>query len=175
MDIAKELSSNQTILLIMSSDNYNKSSIDVTKPLTDGSVCYVTLNKTYSAIKENLEKSKINLTNIVFIDAISKSIQQKAKQTENCYFISSPGALTEMSLTISKFIKHDFNYIIFDSLSNLMIYEKKAPVAKFVSSLVNKIKGSKTKAVFFAVSVKEQDALIKETSMFVDKVINLEK
>ena len=54
------------------------------------------------------------------------------------------------------------DYLIFDSLTNLLVYESKAPVAKFVASLVNKIKESKTKAVFYALSIKEQEALIKE-------------
>ena len=83
--------------------------------------------------------------------------------------------MTELSLTISKFIKHDFDYLIFDSLTNLLVYESKAPVAKFVASLVNKIKESKTKAVFYALSIKEQEALIKESGMFVDKIIELNK
>jgi hypothetical protein len=39
--------------------------------------------------------------------------------------------------------------------------------------LVNKIKESKTRAIFYALSVKEQEALIKESGMFVDKVIEL--
>ena len=56
-----------------------------------------------------------------------------------------------------------------------MIYEKKAPVAKFLSSIVNKIKESNTKALFYALSMKEQDDLIKEGSMFVDNVIDLSK
>ena len=66
-------------------------------------------------------------------------------------------------------------HLIFDSLTNLLVYESKAPVAKFVSSLVNKIKESKTKAIFYALSVKEQESLIKESGMFVDKVIDLDR
>ena len=96
-------------------------------------------------------------------------------QSEGVYYVSSPGALTEISLVIAKFIRHGFDYIIFDSLTNMLVYENKAPVAKFVSVLVNKIKESKTKAIFYALSLKEQDALIRESGMFVDKVIDLDK
>jgi hypothetical protein len=126
-------------------------------------------------LKELFVKKKVNVDNIIFIDAISKTIKKMPDNTKDCYFCSSPGALTELSLIITKMLKQNFEYIIFDSLTNLMVYTKKAPVAMFVSSLVNKIKTSKTKAVFYALSMKEQAELIQETSMFVDKVVEMGK
>lgn len=173
MDIKKELSSSQTILLIMSSTDYNRQIINILKKLNGKNIAYVTLNKTYDSLIEMFKKNKIKTENIVFVDAISKTIKSTPEQSEGVYYVSSPGALTELSLAISKFIRHDFDYLIFDSLTNLLVYESKAPVGKFVSSLVNKIKESKTRAIFYALSVKEQEALIKESGMFVDKVIEL--
>ncbi|MFH1682590.1 MAG: hypothetical protein ABIA37_02220 [Candidatus Woesearchaeota archaeon] len=175
MDIKKELSSNQTVLLLMPSTEYNENIVEVVKQLSGKSVCYVTLNKTFDSLKELFEKKKIDTKNIVFIDAISKTIKKVPSQTDRCYFCSSPGALTEISLAVSKFLKHNFEYLIFDSLTNLLIYQKKVPVAQFVSTLVNRIKDSKTKAVFYALSVQEQEELIQESGMFVDEVIDLRK
>jgi len=173
MDIKKELSTNQTILLIMSSTDYNKEIVDIMKKLSGKNIAYVTLNKTKDSLVELFKKNKIKTENIVFIDAISKTIKGVPEQSEGVYYVSSPGALTEISLAISKFIRHDFDYLVFDSLTNLLVYESKAPVGKFVASLVNKIKESKTRAIFYALSVKEQEALIKESGMFVDKVIDM--
>jgi hypothetical protein len=173
MNIKKELSNNQTILLLMSSVDYNDNIIEMVKELSSSSICYVTLNKTFDSLNEIFKKKKVNVKNIVFIDAISKTIKNVTNESEGVYYVSSPGALTEISLVISKFLRHGFEYIIFDSLTSLLVYQGKAPVSKFVSSLVNKIKASKIKAVFYALSVKEQDALIKESGMFVDKVIEL--
>jgi len=174
INISTELSENQTVLLIMPSADYNHNIVRVLKKLK-GNVCYVTLNKTFESLTDLFKKNKINTENIVFIDAISKTIKQTPNQTDGCYFVSSPGSLTELSIAIDKFLRHDFDYIIFDSLTNLLIYERKTPVEKFVSSLVNKIKQSRTKAIFYALSVKEQDELIQETGMFVDRVIYLSK
>ena len=173
MKIKKELLSNQTILLVIPSLKYNDLIINTVKSLSKKSVCYVTLNKTYDSLKEVFQKSKVNVDNIVFIDAISKTFKKTPDQTDHCYFVSSPSALTELSLNISKILTHNFDYLIFDSLTNLLIYQSKAPVAMFVSNLVNKIKASNTKAIFYALSIKEQEALIKESSMFVDKVMDL--
>lgn len=175
MDIKKELSTNQTILLIMSSTDYNDEIVGVVKKLSGKNIAYVTLNKTHDSLLELFKKNKIKTENIVFVDAISKTIKKVPDQSEGVYYVTSPGSLTELSLVISKFIRHGFDYLIFDSLTNLLVYESKAPVGKFVSSLVNKIKESKTKAIFYALSVREQEALIKESGMFVDKVIDLDK
>ena len=172
MNIEKEFSGNQTLLLLVSSENYNKMMIDVVKKLSKKhSVAYVTLNKTYDSLNETFKKKGISLDNIVFIDAISKTFKKTPGQTKACYFCLSPGTLTEISLVISKFMKHNFDYIVFDSLNNMLIYQKKAPVSKFVSSLVNKIKISNSKAVFYALSEKSNDPLIKQSGMFVDKVV----
>lgn len=175
MDLVKEFSSNQTMLLLMPGEDYNKVIVQNMKKISKKSVCYVTLNKTSDALKELFKKAKIKTENIVFIDAISKTIKNMPDQGAGVYYVSNPGAMTELSLTIDKFLRHGFDYLVFDSLTNLLVYESKAPVSKFVASLVNKVKTSKTKAVFYALSLKEQNALIQESGMFVDKVLDLDK
>ncbi len=175
MDIKKEFSSNKTLLLLVPGLEYNSLIVDVVRDLSDKDICYVTLNKTSDSLKDIFKKNKINAEKIVFIDGISKTIKKSPDQTEGCYFVSSPGALTELSLAINKFLKHKFDYVIFDSITNLEIYQKKAPVEKFLSSLINNIKETETKALFYALKTGEQDPLISKASMFVDKVIDLEK
>src|SRR3989344_6787536 len=112
MNIKKSLSDKQTILLLMPSAKYNQDIIKIVKQLSAESVCYVTLNKTFDSLKEIFKKNNIRTDNIVFIDAISQTIRNAPSQTEQCYFVSSPAALTEISLAISKFLKHNFKYLI---------------------------------------------------------------
>jgi KaiC/GvpD/RAD55 family RecA-like ATPase len=175
MDIKKELSENQIILLLVPSMEYNDLVNQIAKVLSLKSICYVTTNKTYDSLQESFQKMKVNLKNIVFIDTISQTIKETPKQLDSVYFISSPGALTETSLVISQFLRHGFEYIIFDSITNLLIYQKSPHVAEYLLSLVNKIKSSGTKAVFYALKTKEQESLIDEMGMFVDKVIDLSR
>lgn len=175
MNIKEELESNKIILLIMPSAGYSTLTIDILKKLSGSKICYVTLNKTYKALKELFEKNKINAKNIVFIDCISKTMKEYPDHIEGCYFVESPAALTELSLCISKTLSQNFTYFIFDSLTNMLIYEKKAPVAKFVSNITNKIRETKTKAMFYTLSITEQEELVRESEMFVDKVIDLGK
>lgn len=175
VDIKKELESNKTVLLVMPGVEYNDIIVDTIKQLSGKHVCYVTLNKTFSSLIELFNKKGIDTKNIFFIDTISKSIKNVPDQLEGCFFCSSPGALTEISVAISKHLNHEFDYLIFDSLTNLLIYQQKDPVAQFLSNLANKIRDSNTKAVFYALNVKAQDELIKETETFVDKVIEIKE
>jgi len=46
MGVKKILDSNQAVLLIVPSTDYNKVMIDTLKELSGESICYVTLNKT---------------------------------------------------------------------------------------------------------------------------------
>ena len=173
MNLKKELSNSQTMLLVMPSSSYNKEIIKVMKQLSGKKVIYVTLNKTYESLIEIFKKNKIDTNNVIYVDAISKTIKNKPKKVDNCCYISSPGALVELSLIITKLLKHNFEYLIFDSLNSLLVYEKKTPVAKVLQNLINKIKQSDTKAIYYALYVRDKESLIQESSMFVDKVIKI--
>ncbi|HLC47312.1 MAG TPA: hypothetical protein VJI75_06325 [Candidatus Nanoarchaeia archaeon] len=176
MDIIKELKKNQTILLLVPDTDYSEVIIQISRQLAaKKNVCYVTLNKTFNSLKETLDKKRVKIKHIVWVDAISRTITERPPQTEGCYFVSSPSALTELSLTIDRFLKHHFDYLLFDSVTNLLIYQDKAPVARFLSTIVNKIKATDCKAIFFALKVKEHETLVQEAGMFVDKVIDLSK
>lgn len=174
-DLKKELDSNKTIMVMVPSESYNDVLIGAMKSFSGKSVCYVTLNKTAEAIKEMLKKKKIKTKDVVFIDGITKTIRQVADSSDGIYYVASPAAMTDISILINRMLKHDFEYLIFDSLTSLLVYESKAPVAKFVSALTNNIRASKTRAAFFALAVKEQSTLLAEAGMFVDRVVDLSK
>jgi archaellum biogenesis ATPase FlaH len=169
-DIKTELASNQTLMFVIPSLEYNEKIVEAMKGLS-GSICYVTTNKTFDSLKEIFDKNKINIKDVIFVDTISKSLKKTPDQTDNSYFVSSPGALTELSLVINKFLKHDFDYLVFDSLTNLAIYQNSKTSVKFIADLINKIKKTKTKAVLYAVESAESEDIISKVSTFVDKVV----
>jgi KaiC/GvpD/RAD55 family RecA-like ATPase len=169
-DVKKELASSQTVLLLIPGNEYPEDISKIVKDLADKKVCYITLNKTSESIKELFTKSKVNLKNIMFVDAISKSFKKDMKSDEKSIYVSSPGALTELSIVINKLLKtNEFDYLIFDSITTMTVYETKDAVTRFVSSIVNKIKETKTRAVFYAIGERDNDPFTKKTCMFFDK------
>ncbi|MCX8175279.1 MAG: hypothetical protein N3E51_03680 [Candidatus Micrarchaeota archaeon] len=173
MDVQEELSRHQVLLVLMPNGNYDHIALAHLKKLSKKPTCFVTLNKTYESLRELLEKKKISQENIVFIDAISKTIKSMPNQTKSCYFITSPTSLTEMQIAILRLMKHGFEYVIFDSLSSILVYQKNAPIGKFVSALSNNARQNKNKLVFYMVKSSQHKALVDELKMFVDAVLAL--
>jgi len=173
MNLIKELESNRAILLLVPGIDYGEITTSLAKQLSRGTVCYFTLNKTFSSLLSNFKRHGVKTDNLLFVDAISKSMREVPDQAEQCYYVSSPGALTELSIVLSKVLRHNFDYIVFDSLTNLLIYQEREPVAKFISNFVNRAGASNTKMVFYALNMLQHADIIQECSMFVDKVIDL--
>ena len=173
LNIVKELEMNKIVLLLVPSIEYNDIVRATAKALSKKNLGYITLNKTSEALKEDFKKNKANVENILFIDAISKTIKSVPDSAKGVYYLSAPNSLTEISIQVTSLVNHKFDYIVFDSLTNLLIYQTKAPVAKFLSVIINKIRDSNTRAVFYCLDVKEHEELIEDASMFVDKVIKL--
>ena len=175
MDIKKELSKSQVMLVIVPASGYDKVVIKHLKALSSKPVCYVSLSKTYESLKESFKMNKIKTGNVVVIDAISKSIRKMPDQTDGCYYVSSPNSLTELEIAVLKVLRHGFEYLIFDSLSTMMFYQKNAPVAKFVAALSNNARQNNAKALFYTVKSAEQSQMVSDVGTLVDKVIDLGK
>ena len=172
MDIGKELGENKIVLVIIPSKKYSTASLKIAKKLSQKKLCYVTTNKTSGSLNESFSKKKVKMENVIFVDAISKSLGTSSKDEQSIH-VSSPGALTELSLVIRKVLKHNLDYLVFDSLTNLLTYNKAETVSRFISSLASTIKKSGTKGVFYALDVAEHKSMIQKCGMFVDKVITI--
>jgi archaellum biogenesis ATPase FlaH len=159
----------KSILMVVTESTYNKRILDVVKNASSGPVCYVSFNKTYGALVELFKKHKANVKNIKFIDCISQNITD-VKNTADCTFISSPEAITELSIVLNTHLEYGFKTVVFDSLTNLATYADMGTVKKFVKNLVSKLDGVKTDVIIFAVDLKEHEALIKSVGTFVDEV-----
>src|SRR3989338_6978118 len=122
--------------------------LNLKKELADNNkVCYVTLNKSYENLRQIFEKNNIKLENIKFIDAITRTFK-KVDDTEKGKFCSSPMAMTEISLKINEILKENFDYLIFDSITSILMQEKNTALIKFITDLEHKSKNATTKSIF---------------------------
>ncbi len=174
IDIIKEFNGSRTILLTVSSLNYNTFVPVIARQVAkDNKICYVTLNKTAKSLKERFRKEKVNLKNIVFVDCISKTIID-VKNTRGITYVDTPNSLTEIGLQISDALNSGFNFIIFDSVTTLLVYQKTMNIGKFIANISNKVSIKNGRALFYVLSLAEQKAMIQEISVAMDKVVSLE-
>jgi len=83
MDIGKELGENKIVLVIIPSTKYGGASLKIAKKLSQKKLCYVTTNKTSASLNESFSKKKVKMENVIFVDAISKSLGTSSKDEQS--------------------------------------------------------------------------------------------
>ncbi|MCD6477411.1 MAG: hypothetical protein J7K87_00185, partial [Candidatus Aenigmarchaeota archaeon] len=133
-------------------------------------ICYITLNDPYATIISNLN---IKEEKIVFIDCVTSTVESP-KSKKNVIFVSSPHALTEISISLEKAIKNKkVDFVIFDSISAMLIYEDSFTIMKFIHRLVLTFRARSISAFFVIMKEDLSDELMKDLAMFVDKIVGV--
>ncbi|MCJ7646936.1 hypothetical protein MUO65_08610 [bacterium] len=135
-------------------------------------ICYVSLNKPHAVLSDSFKKSGIDLKKIFFIECTGNAGGGKWEQV---VYVSSPKALTEMSITIGKVIEMGkIEALIFDSLSTLLVYEDPSTIVKFTHSLISILRSKNVSGFLMCAKSGQSEAIIKDISMFADRVWNNE-
>ena len=149
MDIQKEFEKYQTCMLMVPSHEYHKNLIHVSKELSHNKICYVTLNKTYESLKELLNKTGIKTNNFVFIDGISRTFAGNKANTNDCFFVPSPGHLKELKEHIEKCLSKRYDILILDSLANTFQHVDKSEIEKFTKDIMEMAQKHSAKTILY--------------------------
>lgn len=158
-------------VFVMDNSQYSNNVAQIVKSASImGLVCFISLNKPYTSIESDAKRLGVDPSSIFFIDAVMQKAG-KESQAENVVFISSPRALTEMSITVNKVIEvAEPSCVIMDSLSTLLMYESPSNVIKFIHSIVSTLRMKETAGAFIVIKSDAIDSILKDMSMFVDEV-----
>jgi hypothetical protein len=174
MAISEDISKNQVTLIVIEKSNYIAKSLEIIKGVEQISnkICYVALNKPYNSIIINLNNQGVNSSKFFFIDVLTATVQTPPV-VDNCIFVESPNAITDISLAFtSALIEKGCDMALFDSISTLMIHQDEASVIKLSQNMMTKVRVANKKAVFITLK-EDSETLIKDLTMFVDNIINL--
>lgn len=180
MNAIKQFPRKQITLVLVEGITYNNKIADLLRKTTGTRICYVALNKTCNAMRE-LHKEEALTKKFMYIDAISQTIGEKKqkeqkgsmKECSDCYYASSPVALTELSIIITKTLEQGIDLLIIDSLTNFLIYEKKEQVLRFIIKIILEAQKNNAYVLLYAISIREYETFIKECSVLVDEVIKI--
>lgn len=167
MKIINQMAENNSLLVILDESTYQNALKDILKTATRDLCCYVTFNKTCSALNEFFKKNSISAKNVKFIDAITRTIKD-VESTEDCTYLSSPESLTELAIVLKKHLEFPFKYLIFDSATNLMTYADANNVKKFIKSLAFQASEANCKLILIAIETPDNKPLLKTLATFVD-------
>ncbi|MGM5480836.1 MAG: DUF7504 family protein [Nanobdellota archaeon] len=170
----KKIGDAGVVVVVVPNEKYTEYIKEIANELAKGSkaVCYVSLNKLYASLNRLFDAKLKN--KFFVIDGITKSAMPDAPSADNCVYVSSASALTELSLSMNQVLNTgQFDSLLFDSLSTLLIYNKGDVVTQFVHDQMGKVVTLGGNAVFTCLEGDTKSSMIKDLGMFVDKVIHL--
>lgn len=169
------------VLMLIKPELYTTTSIELVKYYTQFlrlPGIYLTLNKPYEDLVKNLEDEGIDTEKIYFIDCISKLTGRRTEGIgKNCIFVDSPQALAQITTALQKLLsignEEEQRFMIFDSISTLLVYYDKEPVGKFTHFMIGMIRKWKLKGVLLMVEESDKRGATEMMSLFCDKVVNI--
>ena len=138
----------KTLILVKKYEDYLDKVFKIIKE-NRKKVCYVTFNKTPDFILESAAKYNIQKDKFYFVDGITARIRGFVK-IKNSVRIREFDNLAKVSEDIKKIVNNDYSLIIFDSLSNILIYPSisDASIAKSLESLFEHLSKINCEVVF---------------------------
>ena len=177
----QELSSLEEFVVIatVAPKEYQKTNIEIVRYFTEEQNIpgvYITLNKPFKTMKALFEKHNVNLKKIIFIDSVTQTSSTKIEKTEECLFIGNPENLSDISIATDQAvlaITSPKKFLLFDSLSTLLIYNKPETVAKFIHFLASKMRTWSIKGIIITLNKKDDHELIDKLTPFCDLILEL--
>ena len=132
---------------------------------------YVTLNKGFKPMSASLNEEGVDVSRLYFIDGITRTENSEIKD-KNCTFISSPHALTELSLAITTATNTGiFDFLFFDSINTLLIYNDLKTTQKFAHYVITKMREANLGGIIFSLDEESGKNVIPAITQFCDDCI----
>lgn len=176
IDIKQDLLKNKTVAVVFPVKDYPVMINELVKTMSTsyGKILYISLNRLYNPLKRKLVQDGIDASKFVFVDCVTKTAVAQPEEHDDCIYVSTPNALTELSIAITKSIQKSYpDIVLFDSLSTLLIYENSMIVSQFVHSTTSKLNAFGVNVVFTILDSDKEQPLIKDLNMLLDKVITI--
>lgn len=131
---------------------------------------YVSISKPFEKVVNAVKN--VDWGKVLFLDGVSRSLRKKAPEGEGCVFLQGPTSLTEIGIYLTKASqKTELGFVIVDSVSSLLVYNKDATVLRFVQYLVAKTKNLELVGIVVVSKDDEEKAVFKMLNDMSDKVI----
>jgi hypothetical protein len=175
---SKEIPVHKFLLILLSEEQYVGRLYDLVNSVrkSGSKICYVCVSRPYKDVIADLKSGKMDTDFFFFIDVLS-SHYGKPEPRRGCIFLDSPKDLGAIRSAIERAIeKNNCTVLLFDTLSNLLIYQESFPILKFAHSLTVE-KGENVIKMFLIMKEnpsleKENKELISDLKMFADKTVD---
>ena len=176
--LLKEIEGYSTVLVICDAQKMLDNTVEIIAALLENhdSGIFITVNQPYNAIKKVLDKNNVDAKRLFFIDCITKMAVQKSEKSDDCLYISSPSALTELGMSVTEAlsaVKGKNKFVFIDSLGTFLIYNSSGSISKFSHFLITKMSIMGVDGIFMSVEKEMDQKLISDLQSFCQKTIRL--
>jgi len=177
VNLIEEMGRNRIFIMVLPNDTYAECILEISKQYSTSfnKTLYISLNKLFSVLSDNLINDDVELSKFHFIDGITKTILPDVNDTEECTYVPSASDLKSLAMAIAlELNKSEYDAVIFDSLSTLQIYNEEKKVIDFIQSFIGRLRMSKLNSSFTCLEEDTNSILIKKLGMIVDRIIRFE-
>lgn len=163
-EVLADLPKTYAVVLIMTRAQHELRYLRLIKHFTDKGIpgVYITLNKSTAELLQEMVPQGVKPEKIIFLDSVTKMSFGEELNSENIIYIESPDDITELNheaeSAINRLAKGN-GFVIVDSITTLLVYNKQVVVEKFAHSLVQKIKNMGLQGVFLAAESTDKGTL----------------
>ena len=132
---------------------------------------YVTLNTSHCDMVKKFKAERVDTEKLLFIDNIETGGGCKA---HNCIFLGNTKSLTALSLGMSKACENkSMEFIFFDSVTTILIYNTLKNTERFIHYFINKIKNLDILMIVISIEEPKSNKLTSILSQFCDGCIKI--
>lgn len=172
-----EIKAPQILLVIIESEHYSAVQNGLLGLLQKRfqSGVFVSVNKALAQLVEN-ETELQKMKNIAFIDLVSEGAGTEKLEAKNAVYLESPQNLLELAVQVEQRLQSlpAERFVVVDSVSTLLLYNKPDTLEKFVHTLAGKIRAKNAVGIFLTVRLRENKDILQVLSQFCDHTIEIE-
>ena len=166
-----------SVLLLANPESYSAVKSAILRKLSGEKGIYIAANSPFSSLQEEISKYSLKCDDIFFIDLVSKMTNAKTPAEKNVYYLESANNLTELMVLIEKTLSPSgsSHFIVFDSISTLLVYNDPKAVEKLIHVLVGQANSYSAKLILLMVNSREQEGTIETIGQFCTKVAKIDR
>jgi len=135
----------------------------------------VSANRPYVNLLNIYKRNNIETNKVHILDLISKN-QNADIKAENVMFIENASSLTDISLSVNKYIKklNGNKFVFIDSLTTMLIHNEPYVFARFIHSMFTRMRLNGVGGLLISISDRTNREVRAEIAQLCDKVIKIE-
>jgi len=136
---------------------------------------YVAVGNPAKSIINAAKDVGVDSSKLSFVDCISYLAGGSPENIENAVFVENPELLEEITMYLEKSLSNtsDPKFLVFDSISSMLVYNDSKSIEEFIHTVANKLRLEGTLGVILIARDESTKTIERTVTQFVDKHVSI--